>query len=180
MRTFLIRSMFIGIVSLLLLASCTGDSQDAASASRSTEAAGLTSSQDDPSAAPQAFACAPRDLPFDKQSMDLTGAWIANDRGVYYLRQIGNVLWWQGMNGVGGDEASLGTGFDNVLHGTIGHDLRIEADWADVPRGEILGHGTLSLQVVEGNDGTAKIRKLDETGTGFGGSMWKPCTPTPP
>jgi hypothetical protein len=137
-----------------------------------------TASQTDPSAAPQTFACEPRDLTFDSKSMNLTGAWIADDGGLYYLRQIRNDLWWQGMNGAKtGNEATLGKEWNNVLHGTIGHDLRIQADWADVPRGEILGHGTLTLQVVEEKDGMATIRKLDETGTGFGGDVWKPCTP---
>jgi len=137
-----------------------------------------TPSQTDSPAAPQAFACKPRDLTFDKKSMKLTGAWIADDGGVYYLRQIGNDLWWQGMSGIEtGSEATLGKEWNNVLHGTIGHDLRIQADWADVPRGEVYGHGTLSLQVVPGRDGMTTIRKLGESGTGFGGGVWKPCTP---
>ena len=29
----------------------------------------------------------------------LTGTWVANDGGTYFLRQIGDTLWWLGLSG---------------------------------------------------------------------------------
>ena len=138
-----------------------------------------TSPRPSPSASPTLAAAAPcqaRTLPFKGAATDLTGAWLANDEGVYYLRQLGNDLWWSGMSGQAGPPDRLGRDWNNVAHGTIGKDLTIKLDWADVPRGEILGNGTLTW-VIEEKDGNTRLRKTDETGTGFGGALFMPCGP---
>ena len=54
-------------------------------------------------------------------STPLTGEWHAADGGIYYLRQIGNILWWNGMSG-GND----GRTFNNVFR--IGDAKGVEAN----------------------------------------------------
>jgi hypothetical protein len=114
--------------------------------------------------------------PFDPKRIDLTGAWSGDDGGVYYLRQVGSVVWWNGMSDRGDDPANLGRGWNNVGRGEI-TALKIEVEWADVPRGEILGNGTLSLTIGDDGTGNIQIVKDSETGTGFGNVVWTPCTP---
>jgi hypothetical protein len=124
----------------------------------------------------QAARCAKRDLPFDPAAIDLTGAWSADDDGLYYLRQIGKNVWWNGMSGRTGTPDGLGRDWNNVAAGEIQSDLMIELDWADVPRGEILGSGTLTW-IIEEVDGNTRLRKVAETGDGFGGGLFTPCAP---
>ena len=49
-----------------------------------------------------------RVLRLDPANMDLTGPWLANDDGIYYLRQIEDALWWSGMSGQAGPPETLG------------------------------------------------------------------------
>jgi hypothetical protein len=114
---------------------------------------------------------------FDPAKIELTGAWLGDDAGIYYLRQIGKTLWWSGMSGQSGPAAALGREWNNVATGQIKADLTIELQWADVPRGEILGGGTLVWKVVDDGTGNAKLTKVSETGSGFGGGVFTPCAP---
>jgi hypothetical protein len=113
---------------------------------------------------------------FDAKKVDLTGPWAGDDLGIYYLRQLGSVLWWNGMSGRDGPPTGLGREWNNVAKGEI-TGLTVHADWADVPRGEILGGGTLNLKIEDDGTGTIRIVKVGETGTGFGNTMWTPCRP---
>jgi hypothetical protein len=98
------------------------------------------------------------------ESGGLTGVWEANDNGVYYLRETGDdCLWWFGTD-VG---RSTGNTFSNVAVGRIDGDL-IQLQWADVPYGNLLNGGTLTLQVsADGN----QLTRIAATG-GFGGAIW--------
>lgn len=71
---------------------------------------------------------------------------------------------------------NLGRVWNNVARGEIS-GLTINVEWADVPRGEILGEGTLTLEIEDDGTGNVQIVKVSETGTGFGGMTWTPCTP---
>ena len=98
-------------------------------------------------------------------SVALTGIWQANDGGTYYLRQIGSILWWNGMSG-GND----GRTFDNVFRGTITSTTNtIAGEWADVPRGTVMGSGTLGLKIVN----PTTLQKVTQTGSGFGATTWQ-------
>ena len=148
-------------------------------ASEPLSAPAAASAPSSPSPSPSAAAAAPcqaRVVEFDGAKTDLTGAWLGNDDGIYYLRQVGTELWWSGMSGQAGPAAKIGRDWNNVAHGTIADDATITLDWADVPRGEILGNGTLTW-VIEEADGTTRLRKTGETGTGFGGALFTPCGP---
>src|SRR5262249_7973688 len=94
-----------------------------------------------------------------------------DDGSLYYIRQIGNQIWWAGMSvdsTVGYLDFFKGLRFTNVFHGTISGS-RVTGSWADVPRGANLGNGTLALDVVPGAPTT--LRKVSQTG-GFGPSVW--------
>jgi hypothetical protein len=125
----------------------------------------------------EAAPCTKRDLAFDPANIDLTGAWLANDAGIYYLRQIEQTLWWNGMSGQSGPPDKLGRNWNNVAYGEIKEDLTIELQWADVPRGEILGGGTLTFEIGDDGTGNTVLTKVSETGTGFGGVTFTPCAP---
>lgn len=99
--------------------------------------------------------------------LNLTGTWRCDDGGRYYIRQIGNQVWWTGLSDNGGGQT-----FTNVFHGTLRYDpisraTDIYGSWADVPRGRILQSGTLRLNLMS-SDGFVKV---SETG-GFGGRIW--------
>ncbi len=120
--------------------------------------------------------CAPSPMPFVAEGLDLTGAWQANDDGIYYLRQEGAELWWNGMSGREGPPNALGRDFNNVAHGEI-DGVTIRLDWADVPRGGILGGGTLQLLIDEDSDGYVRLVNVGQTGSGFGALVWIHCEP---
>jgi hypothetical protein len=128
---------------------------------------------------------------------NLTGAWAANDGGTYYVRQIGNTVWWLGLS------ADEGQTFANVFQGTLQsspchliqnneHALRkspsaqggtqpvpvagqncsmITGNWADIPLGQTSNAGTLFVDANNGQFSTL-FDQLSETG-GFGGANWQ-------
>jgi hypothetical protein len=76
----------------------------------------------------------------------LTGIWVANDGGAYFLRQIGDALWWAGLSS---GLMHPGLQFCNVFHGTV-TDSAVTGEWSDVPRGATSGRGTLTLRPAGG------------------------------
>ncbi|MFK0733154.1 MAG: hypothetical protein ACFKPT_23675 [Gloeotrichia echinulata GP01] len=89
----------------------------------------------------------------------LTGVWNCNDGGVYFIRQVGNQMWWYGQSADGGETWS------NVFQGTINGN-KVIGSWADVPKGTIRGYGEMTLRI-SGN----RIQKISG-GENFGGSVW--------
>ena len=75
------------------------------------------------------------------------------------------------------DPSLLGRDWNNVGRGEIKDDLTIAVEWADVPRGGILGGGTLTLKMEKDAKGNIQLRKVAETGTGFGNNLWTRCSP---
>ncbi len=97
---------------------------------------------------------------YAKAASDFTGTWNCDDGGSYYLRQIGNALWWYG------ESDTVAPVFSNVAHGSIKGN-KINVQWADVPKGSILGKGKLTLEIVSDNE----LKAVSKTG-GFSGSVW--------
>lgn len=91
---------------------------------------------------------------------NLTGQWRCNDGGTYYLRQLGNKVWWFGRS------KDNGASWTNVFHGTI-HGQRIVGQWADVPHGKARSSGRMTLHI----QSPGSLRSIHKTG-GFGGSAW--------
>lgn len=104
--------------------------------------------------------CAVLLLPLLAQA-DLTGTWQGSDGGVYYLRQMGDQLHWYG------EQKAIEPRWANVFHGAIRGE-RINGDWLDVPKGQTLGQGKLSLVI---KDNERVLERARESG-GFGGARW--------
>jgi hypothetical protein len=84
---------------------------------------------------------------------NLTGTWIADDNGVYYLRQIGNTVWWVGLSTeypAGTTDLHKGILFTDVFQGTLSGNT-LTGNFADVPKGQELTVGALTL-TVNGNE----------------------------
>jgi choice-of-anchor C domain-containing protein len=104
-------------------------------------------------------------------NVDLTGVWSCNDGATYYLRQIGNVLWWDG-------DGSSET-FSNVAHGSIdGNTITLE--YADVPEGRAIGYGKLVLNIISNDELEAKEKPENYRGSHWVRSSNKPQTPANP
>jgi hypothetical protein len=133
-------------------------------------------------AAPQAtprnelYTCSGRTQTWDGSSaIDLTGTWAGDDQGVYYLRQIGNEIWWLGMSGRGESFRNRGTEWTNVYLGTLSGDT-ITGAYADVPQGKILDRGPVVLKLTRSSIGGILLVRTDPLlDTGFGGTKFAPC-----
>ncbi|MBD2494078.1 hypothetical protein [Nostoc sp. FACHB-280] len=97
---------------------------------------------------------------------DLNGIWRANDGGTYYVRQIGNDVWWVGMS------SDNGKTWTNVFKG-VKKGNTVTGQWADVPRGRIKSGGILNLTVKVTNQSVSEFTRSAVSG-GFGGSRWLP------
>jgi hypothetical protein len=89
-----------------------------------------------------AIACA-EDDPDDVGG--LTGAWQGDDGFVYYIRHVGDCVWWFGTELVDIQPGVTGqAGIANVASGRVS-GTRLEMEWADLPMGNLLGGGGLTL-----------------------------------
>jgi hypothetical protein len=83
---------------------------------------------------------------------ELTGAWDGSEGGVYYIRQIGECVWWFGTEI---DEIVPGLtgqpGFANVASGRL-EGTRLDVEFVDVPVGDVLGGGGLTFVYSAEND----------------------------
>ena len=83
---------------------------------------------------------------------ELTGVWRGSEGGFYYIRHVGDCLWWFGTDVRDIEPGLTGqSGFANVATGRVDGD-RIEVEWADLPLGDTLGGGGLSLVYDEALD----------------------------
>ena len=75
----------------------------------------------------------------------LTGAWRGNDGGVYYIRQVGDCVWWFGteLRDIELGPTSQG-GFANVASGRI-VGTQVDLEWVDVPLGYTVNGGGLTF-----------------------------------
>jgi hypothetical protein len=76
---------------------------------------------------------------------ELTGAWAGNDTGTYYIRQVGDCVWWFGTEV---KDVELGPvnqrGFANVATGRI-TGTQVDLEWVDVPLGDTVNGGGLTF-----------------------------------
>jgi hypothetical protein len=107
-------------------------------------------------------------------SQTLSGAWHGSpDQGTYYIRQLGEFIWWLGLS------SDQGRTFANVFRGTYNPNNTglIEGNWVDVPMGDggILGGGSLRLATQENSH---DILKVSDPAV-FGASSWTKLYDTP-
>jgi hypothetical protein len=76
---------------------------------------------------------------------ELTGAWAGNDTGTYYIRHVGDCVWWFGTEL---RDVELGPvnqrGFANVASGRI-VGTQVDLEWVDVPLGDTVNGGGLTF-----------------------------------
>ena len=124
-------------------------------------------------------ALAVTNLIFASCARTLTGTYMADDRGVYYMEQSGSTLWWAGMSLDTELPADLqwhrGLNFTNVFRGTINNDNTIVGEWSDLSRGATLNGGMLTVKI-DSSGGVTKLTKLTATG-GFGATTWTKTDP---
>jgi hypothetical protein len=109
--------------------------------------------------------CEPATRPFDPDDIRLTGVWRSGDGGIYYIRQVGERIVWQGQSDAGApSDQEPGRTWSNVAQGTVDATGLITLDWADVPRGNILGSGNLTVQAEPAEDGNVRLRIVDQAG----------------
>lgn len=99
-------------------------------------------------------------FPLNAYATDLTGVWDGDDGGIYYLRQIGNEIFWYGEND------PLNPSWSNVAHGRIYGSILI-LNWADVTKGILRNDGLLIVRAV--SDFQMVLVYKDKP---FGGSLW--------
>ena len=103
-------------------------------------------------------------------SQDLTGKWQADvGGGVYYMRQMGNQLFWLG------EQQDSNPAWCNVAQGFINSNT-VFLFWADVPKGGITNGGILILNIVNPNQ--LVITNSDRGG--FGANSFTRESPIPP
>jgi hypothetical protein len=100
-----------------------------------------------------------------RPTANLTGVWAATDAGTYYVRQIGNDVWWLGLS------RDQGLTFTNVFHGILQDNL-ITGQWADVPMGG-RAQNSGSLSILNNGQGLTSTSLVSmDTGV-FQGYQWE-------
>ena len=169
-----------GMVCLLGCAGAAPAAPSAAIASPAIASSAAPASSSAATASPSPViggVCISTPIKFDPKVIDLTGAWSGDDGGIYYVRQVGDVVWWNGMSSRAAPPVALGRDWNNVGRGEIGKDLTIVSDWVDVPRGGIDGSGTVTFKIGADSSGNLQITKVSETGSGRGDTVWTRCAP---
>lgn len=107
---------------------------------------------------------------------NLTGKWIANDGATYFIRQIGDEVWWFGARSL-----QEGTPFSNVFHGSISRNPfsfgnSFQGDWQDVPLGKSGESG--KLIIIIDPSGQKLTKQEDRYERNFSATQWtKNCKP---
>jgi len=76
--------------------------------------------------------------------ISLTGTWTAGNLGVFFIRQIGNEVWWLG------EDDPLQPSWCNVGHGTV-TDRTLTVEWTDIPKGTSRSRGTVVINIAHSN-----------------------------
>lgn len=101
---------------------------------------------------------------------ELTGAWAGNDSGVYYIRQVGDCVWWFGTEVKDIEPGTtLQRGFANVASGRIVGN-QVDLEWADVPLGDTVNGGGLTFRY---DDAGGQLTLIEQRGGSrpFGGTV---------
>lgn len=105
-------------------------------------------------------------------AVNLNGLWQCDDGAVYYIRQIGNTVWW-----LGEDQTAVPPLFANVANGKIvakKGTKQVVLKWADVPKGSTANNGTLVLEIVtDPATGLTVLQKIGGSAI-FLGTLWIP------
>ena len=101
---------------------------------------------------------------------DLTGGWQGSGGGVYYIRHVGDCVWWFGTEVDDIEPGMTGQpGFANVASGRMA-GAQVDLEWVDVPLGDILNGGGLTFFYDQAN---RRLTLAEQRGGGqaFGDSV---------
>jgi len=163
------RSASTPLVVLLTMVAMGGCGGDAASPTPSASARATSFGEEGGNAVTDlsAIGCATED---PAGVGELTGTWQGNDSGVYYIRQVGDCVWWFGTEVVDIEAGATGqAGFANVAAGRM-VGTQIDLEWADVPLGNILNGGGLTFVFDVAAD-TLTLTAQRGDGLPFGGTV---------
>ena len=107
---------------------------------------------------------------------NLTGAWQGNDSGIYYIRQVGDCVWWFGTELTDIERGVTGQrGFANVASGRL-VGTQLDLEWVDIPLGDILNGGGLTYYY---NEGSQTLTLAEQRGgfEAFGGTLLRRIQP---
>jgi hypothetical protein len=101
---------------------------------------------------------------------ELTGAWKGSEGGTYYVRQVGDCVWWFGTDVGDIERGPTGQpGFANVASGRIVGN-QVDLEWADVPLGDTLNGGGLTFIYRADRDALTLVEQRGG-GIPFGGTV---------
>src|SRR5205807_161228 len=92
---------------------------------------------------------------------NISGVWRADDQGIYAIKQMVDLVSWEGVSGDGG------RGWTHTFNGLLRGDIII-GHFFDHPPGVNRGAGDLSIRIVN----RTRLEKLVGSGGNFGGSVW--------
>ena len=165
--TRLRRSAAPVLVALPLLLGLAGCGGDTASPTPPGESALATASPGMAVTDLSVIGCA-MDDPADEG--ELTGAWAGNDNGVYYIRQVGDCVWWFGTEVRDIELGPTAQGwFANVASGRI-VGTQVDLEWVDVPLGYTVNGGGLTF-IYDEELGMLTLAEQRGGGSPFGGTV---------
>ncbi|MCU1278965.1 MAG: hypothetical protein JWM53_2511 [bacterium] len=108
---------------------------------------------------------------------DLTGVWFADDMAFYYFYDDGKEVWWAGLSIDGVFDGGIRS--TSVFRGLYANSNTVNGQWVQVPRGQTIDSGLLSVAIDRGVSGDA--HHLVATGSPFGkAQMWRFKHSSPP
>jgi hypothetical protein len=101
---------------------------------------------------------------------ELTGAWAGNDDGIYYIRQVGDCVWWFGTEVKDFQRGETDQrGFANVASGRI-VGTQVDLEWVDLPLGDLVNGGGLTF-IYDRERGELTLAEQRGGGIPFGGTV---------
>jgi hypothetical protein len=109
-----------------------------------------------------ALICVGTSFVLKAQNNDLTGTWKDDNGAIYFIHQIDHDIYWSMENL---------PKVRNVFVG-IQSGVYFTGKWIDLPGGNIVGSGTMTLQVTSSD----RFIKIDQTRGPYGGNVWTRTT----
>jgi len=103
----------------------------------------------------------------DVGGINLSGAWLAGNKGFFYITHVGDEIWWYG------EDDPIDPTWSQIGHGRM-TGKTITVDWINVPKGNAMMKGTVVFEVTFPDRMVLK----SETGNHFG-MKWMTMTQHP-
>ncbi len=98
--------------------------------------------------------------------IELTGTWADNNGRTYYIRQVGNTVWWLGMSPF--RDHSFAVVFQGKIHNETKGEPIIYGYWQSVPLGAGEGGGPVTLFMGHGRTSFSA-----DSSSSFAGTQWQ-------